>query len=288
MPMHVFRKKRWGFNAIELVVVVLVVFMVIGVFLVFLRSMRNVGGGDGNRSINNLQQLALSSNNFNFTHKKLPPAFDQFKQMTFPVSVHVHLLPFLEGDKLYQTILATRGLRGTNEVVPIFFTTVDYTVSNRAGVQNSAANLRVFSDKGVATPFDGNMAPLGLVEPGTASLPKTCEDGTSNTILFSMKFAGCGDGGSLYAAPPNSPFAAFFGQNAALARANATGKNVTFQLVPTDCHTSPLMAQSPWKEGINAAMADGSVRFISATVSPRTWNQLVQPNDGMAVGPDWQ
>jgi hypothetical protein len=288
MPKHVFRKKRRGFNAIELVVVVLVVFMVIGVFLVFLRSMRNVRGGDGNRSINSLKQLSLSANNFNCTHKKLPPAYDQFKQMTFPVSVHVHLLPFLEGDKLYQTILATRGQRGTDEVVWIYFSTTDSTVSNRAGVQNFAANLRVFSDKGVATPFDGNMAPLGLVEPGTASLPKTCEDGTSNTILFSMKFAECGDGGSRYAAPPNSPFAAFFGQNAAQARANATDRNVTFQIWPSDCHTSPLMAQSPMKEGIYVSMADGSVRFINATVSPRTWNQLVQPNDGMAVGPDWQ
>jgi hypothetical protein len=289
MSMHVFRKKRLGFNAIELVVVILLVFILIGLVLVFLQRPQKVRDGDQAYSINNLKILALAPINFNSLHKKLPPAYDQFKQMTFPASVHVHLMPFVEQDKLYQTIIATRGQRGTSEVVPFFLFQIDITnTKSSAGVQNFAANLRVFSDKGLKTPFDCDMAPLADIEPGTASIPKSFEkDGTSNTILFAPKFAQCGNGGSRYAASPNSPFAAFFGQNAAQVKANATAKNVTFQLMPENCHTNPLMAQTPVQEGIDVAMADGSVRFISAAVSPRTWNQLVQPNDGMKVEDDW-
>src|SRR5207244_2701002 len=87
--------------------------------------------------------------------------------------------------------------------------------NNGAAVQNFAANLRAFSDKGYKTPFEANMPPLAAVEPGAASLPKSFPDGTANTIAFITKFAECGDGGSRYAAAPDSKFAAFFGQDAA-------------------------------------------------------------------------
>ena len=283
-------RQRYGFNAIELVVVTFVIFILIGLVLVFFRSPQKVRDGDQAYSVNNLKTLALASINFNSLHKKLPPAYDQFKQMNFPVSVHVHLMPFVEQDRLYQTIVGTGGQRGTSEIVPFFLFQIDTTnTKSGAGVQNFAANLRVFSDKGLETPFDCDMAPLAAIEPGAASIPKSFEkDGTSNTILFAPKFAQCGNGGSRYAASPNSPFAAFFGQNAAQVKANATATNVTFQLEPTDCHSSPLLAQSPVQEGIDAAMADGSVRFISSTVSPRTWNLLVQPNDDQIIPTDWQ
>jgi hypothetical protein len=47
------------------------------------------------------------------------------------------------------------------------------------------------------------------------------------------------------------------------------------------------MAQSFTTDGIQARMADGMVRTISPNVSARTWNLLVQPNDGLEVPDDW-
>ena len=46
-------------------------------------------------------------------------------------------------------------------------------------------------------------------------------------------------------------------------------------------------ASSPHTGGINAALADGSVRFIAAGVSPGTWWALMTPNSGDIPGSNW-
>jgi hypothetical protein len=107
--------------------------------------------------------------------------------------------------------------------------------------------------------------------------------------LFVTKLAVCGDGGSRYASPPDSPFAAYFGQNAARRNAHPADPTATYQHQPSpgQCLTTPLMAQSMSQDGLSVGMADGSVRVVRPDLSPRTWNLLVQPNDGMELGDDW-
>jgi hypothetical protein len=282
-------RRRYGFNAIELVVVILLIFAVLGVVVVILPKRRSPSTS---QSMNNLMQLALASNNANAQYKRLPPAFDQFGPVKFSASVHVHLLPYVEEDKLYKMYL-DQGGKGNWDgfVIRPFVCPVDFTrTNNGAGVQNFAANLRAFSDKGRETKFDANMPALAAIEPSDASMPKSFPDGTSNTILFTTKYANCKDGGSRFVAVPNSSYAAFFGQNAALVSAEATDPGATFQLQPTadECLIQPLMPQTMWQEYILTGMADGSVRTINSTVSPRTWNLLVQPNDDQIIPTDWQ
>jgi hypothetical protein len=134
------------------------------------------------------------------------------------------------------------------------------------------------------------MPPLGPVEPGNQAIPRTFADGTSNTIVFVTKLAVCGDGGSRYAAAPDSAFAAYFGQNAAQKKADPADPRATFQMQPGpgQCLTTPLMAQSMSQTGLSVALADGHVLVVSPNLSPRTWNLLVQPNDGMELGDDWR
>ena len=38
---------------------------------------------------------------------------------------------------------------------------------------------------------------------------------------------------------------------------------------------------------IAAALADGSTRFVTNDVTPRTWYCACNPNDGLPLGPDW-
>jgi competence protein ComGC len=297
MSQHVFHKKRSGFNAIELVVVVVIVFILIGLVLVVLKSRKDNSRIEDGRAEGwmKLKYLALACHNINHVYKKLPPAFDQYGQMRFPASVHVHLLPYIEGDNLYKMFLEHKedGELPDNARCYQFLCNLDYTQTKDAdsnGVQNYAANLRVFSDKGMATKFDANMPALAGIEPSQASIPGSFSDGTSNTIFFATKLGNCQDGGSRYVAAPDSKFAAFFGQNASTITASASDPRSTFQLIPlaNQCLITPLLAQSMSDSGISVGMGDGSVRFISATVSPRTWNLLVQPNDGMELGKDWE
>jgi hypothetical protein len=296
MTTYVFGKRRCGFSLIELGVVILVVFVLIGMVLVALKIER-----DTNRPIgpsmrawteNKLKNLSLACLNANHFFKTLPPAFDKYGQMKFSASVHVHLLPYVGPDNLYKMFLEQKddGDLPRNVAVKQYDCFEDYTqIKDGKGVQNFAANLRVFSDKGMATEFDANVRVLTGIEPGKASIPGSFPDGLSNTIFFTTKLANCQDGGSRYVAAPDSKFAAFFGQNAATAIAHSSDPRSTFQLMPLpkECLIAPLMAQSMSDHGISVALGDGSVRFINPNISPRTWNQLLQPNDGLEIRDDW-
>jgi hypothetical protein len=241
---------------------------------------------------NNIKQLTLACHSANDVFKRLPPAFDQYGEMTFPASVHVHLLPFIEQDHLYKTYLGQKGIGNwEQQIIPTFVCPIDPTQRNNgAGVQNFAANLRVFSDKGMATKYDADMPALAQVEPGKAKIRESFLDGTSNTVFFTTKYANCQDGGSRYVAAPDSAFAAFFGQNAARISAHPSDPAATFQDYPTDrqCLITPLMAQSMANQRLVVGLGDGHVQIINPNLSPRTWNLLVQPNDGMELGDDWR
>jgi hypothetical protein len=197
-------------------------------------------------------------------------------------------LPFIEQRRLYQDFLQA-GRVDENAEITMYAGSSLRKGEDPRSVQCLAANLRVFSDKGVNTPFDGRMPALGAIEPGGATIKGTFTDGTAYTILFATKHAYCGEGGSRFAAAPNSTFAAFFGENAASVMAHPSDPGATFQIMPSrqECLTSPLMAQSFSPHMIMVGMADGSARGISADISPRTWNSAVQPNDGNVLGSDW-
>src|SRR5262249_34401722 len=132
-----------------------------------------------------------------------------------------------------------------------------------------------------------------------ARIPATFANGTSNTICFATKFAACSQassvagvviqGGSRYDANPTSPFAAFFGENAAEKPAHPSDPDAAFQLAPRggDYLVWPLMAQSFSRQGLAVARADGSVRDFLPDVSPDIWNQVLQPNACNYGGCDW-
>jgi len=242
--------------------------------------------GDRHQTTLHLKEMVLAMYGCADMHKgRIPPAFDQFKGITYPASVHVHLLPFLKQDDLYKTFLK-EGQGNAEAEVLVFQGLDDPSIVRLAGIQNFGANLRVFSDKGVATLYDADMPPLAAVEPGTAAIPKTFTDGTSNTIVFSTKMAECGRGGSRYSANPTSLFAAFIGQNPARESAAPDDPRATFLLQPgtDECLVSPLMAQSFDPDRILVALGDGSVRSVMATIDPGVWNQAMQPNDGRTLG----
>ncbi len=285
-------RKRPGFSLVELLVVLGIAATLLGLVLPAVRSAQ-VAGVD-KQTMNNIKQMSLATHSVNDVFKRLPPAFDKFGQIQkYALSVHVHLMPYIEEDNLYKTFLE-EGKGNTKAKVMPFLSRFDPSAAkkDKEGIQNLAANLRVFADKGFNTKYNENMKALGAVEPGTASIPRSfIDDGTSNTISFVTKYGYCGEeGGSRYAAAPNTKFAAFFGQNAATMKAHPSDPKATYQLNPDtkQCLTTPLMGQSFTKKGLQIGLFDGSARLVSPNVSAETWNRAVQPNDGMELGKDWE
>ena len=282
--------KRSGFSLVELMVVMFIAAVLLGLLLPAVRSAQTAS--EDRQTVNNLKQVTLAMHGANDAYNQLPPAFDKFGGIKYPVSVHVNLLPFIEEAPLFKEFLEGEGKGDEKAKVGPFISPVDPSADKKVkdGIQNLAANLRVFADSGVKTKYNQNMPALKAVEPGSARIPKTFRDGTSNTIVFATKYAYCGDdGGSRFAAAPNTKFAAFFGQNAATKMADPADPKATFQLLPNakQCLSSPLMAQSFSKKAMLVGLADGSVRTVTPKLSAQTWNQAVQPNDGLPMGPDW-
>jgi hypothetical protein len=62
-----------------------------------------------------------------------------------------------------------------------------------------------------------------------------------------------------------------------------------FQVQPTGPNCNPSYTpQSYSPSALSVSMFDGSVRMVSAAISPRTWGLLVQPNDGEPLPTDWE
>ena len=281
--------RRSGFSLVDLLVIVMLLLLTLTLLVPAVQAVQLAGHKQA--SVNNLKQVCLAIHHVNDTNRRLPPACDKFANWEFAATVHVYLLPYMEHDNVYRAYNAAMGKGAPREATVQFFIAPDdnSNPTNKVkGVQNYAANLRVFSDKGMRTKHDSDMGELKAVESGSARIPATFQDGTSNTIVFATRYAAAGDGGSCWAAEPNSKFAAFFGQNAAKKAADASDETATFQLQPgkKEARATPLMAQSLQK-ALLVGLADASVRTISADLSAATWNAAVQPNDGGVLGADW-
>lgn len=282
--------RRRGFNLIQLLVILALIAILLALLLPAVQKVREAA--KRTEAVNNLKQMTLALHSCNDVYRRLPPAYSEFGIVKFPTSMHVYLLPFVEQEPLFKDYVKQMGGGNTKEaqVQPFIAKSDPSHKDQTAGVQNYAANLRVFSDAGVNTVHDKPLPALGAEVKGTAGIPRTFVDGTSNTIVFATKLAVCGDdGGSRYAAQVNTKYAAFIGQNPAKVTARPADATATFQDMPDQkqCLTSPLMAQSWDRGGLIAGLGDGSVRTLSPKLSPQTWNYALQPNDGNPLGADW-
>lgn len=283
-------QRRQGFSRVDLAVVLVMTAILLGLFFPAVYAAQVAGGKKETQQ--HLKMMMLAVHSCQDAYGKVPPASGKFpNNKGLNATLHIHTLPFLEQDPLFQQYLKAGGKKVAPVVVPFFVSKSDPSVGEkkREGIQNFAVNLRVFSDKGHATMHDKDMPALAAMEPASRNLVQAFKDGTSVTIAFTTKFGYCDDGGSRYASTPDTSSAAFFGQNAARKKADPSDPSATFQLRPgpKECRCAPLMAQSFFKTGLWVAMGDGSVREVSPKVSPETWNAAMQPNDGNLLGPDW-
>jgi prepilin-type N-terminal cleavage/methylation domain-containing protein/prepilin-type processing-associated H-X9-DG protein len=144
-----------------------------------------------------------------------------------------------------------------------------------------------------------------LASDGKARIAGSFPDGTSNTILFAEKYARCvlggttgvvNNGGSLWAywntystsGPPKlHPLHPAFSED--YFSPNGIGIGSKFQIQPNPFmgNCDPNRASTGHSGGMQVALADGSVRTLSAGITADTWWNASRPYDGTPLGSDW-
>ncbi len=177
------------------------------------------------------------------------------------------------------------------------------------GACSYAANVQVFCK---VKPWDDPAEPghywydqyFFSAGEGRPRLGSSFPDGTSNTILFGEKYAVCrnpslGDkylGGSYWAywnifndgittlLPKHPGFEIDY-----FNKTTGVGPYSVFQVQPNpfNGNCDPTKASTPHPGGMQAALADGSVRNIAPGINGMTWWYACVPNDGHPMPSDW-
>jgi prepilin-type N-terminal cleavage/methylation domain-containing protein/prepilin-type processing-associated H-X9-DG protein len=294
-----FRSCRWrGFTLIELLVVIAIIAILIGLLLPAVQKVREAAARM--QCSNNLKQISLATIDMADTYEgKLPPSIGVYPGVAIQSpnqsngGTFLHILPFLEQNNLFQSSLVNPdpdGRNGNNptysqwtsqvqtSIVKTYYCPSDYTFSQSPAGSSYGINGQIFRY---------NYAGWGGSE--LKRFPASIPDGTSNTIFYTEKLhrtfncTNCCNNYDNNYWPDWGPIISSSDCG------EPTGPAAMFQ---TGCSGNPSncdgnRASSPHTGGINAALGDGSVRFVANGVSGATWWSAMTPAGGEVLGSDW-
>lgn len=246
---------------------------------------------------NNLKQLILGMHGAHDDFKRLPPAYGRIGDGPLAAGNHsafVHLLPFVEQAHLQlmpELLPKDQGQPGT-AVVRVYLSPMDPAFDSKnppGGRVCYAANIRVFSKDAARVPL-GKQVTLHRVMGDGLRLMEMA-DGISNTMMFGSRFSSCGPKATLTlfdGLTPRDDGSPFFGAGEHSVRADGeSALDRTFQVAPSPTNCRPeasIYGHTFFRTGMNIGMCDGSVRFMSNSIDPNTYQALIGPMDGQAIG----
>jgi prepilin-type N-terminal cleavage/methylation domain-containing protein len=268
--------RRRGFTLIELLVVIAIIAVLIGLLVPAVQKVREAAARI--QCENNLKQLGIATHNCNDTYNQIPPTVGPFPGPNAGNNgtAEYYLFPFIEQDNLYnqsqkQSMSATGSyvnawLYSYTTSVRTYICPSDPTIlnglaQNTYGTSSYAANYMVFTT-------------------GGASIPRSFQDGTSNTILFAERYGVCGS----YPVIRDYPYYYFY--TPMFAYPNTYTGNGLFQVRPLPANCVPTVTQTA-HPGMMVALGDGSARLVTGSISLGTWQAAITPAGGEILGSDW-
>jgi len=258
---------RFGFTMIELLVILAILVFLLGLLIPVVQQVRRAASRTN--SLNNLRQMAIAMHNINDVYKKMPPVVGSFPNKDEKAgTLFFHILPYIEQQNIYQKAEGDVNKNATyGIVIPVYLNHKD----------TSAPPGNRYKGWLATTSYAANWMVFGHTPGGTASIPATFPDGTSNTIVFAERYQICNGN------PCGWGYSSFY-YWAPMFAFYSKGK---FQNAPKQEDCNPALAQAIDPSGIQLALGDGSARTVNENISSETWWNATDPADGNPLGPDW-
>ena len=310
------RRRSRGFTLIELLVVIAIIAILIALLLPAVQQAREAARRT--QCKNNLKQLGLALHNYHDVHSCLPFGHSGNSRKYSAIS---QLLPFFEQANVYAQIyfslLAHHPDNDKARLQELPMLRCNSDSDNPLSAAGGALNYMVNKGSGVIWaapngPNAGLPAASGVMYYGSCIRFRDITDGTTNTAAFSERLLTDGNNSTV------SPLSDVFFSPAAPANADEAVQMCAAVDINDLANQFPLFMGAPWIDGqhtylhtdvpnarscgfftigranmppssrhvggVNVALCDGSVRFVSENVDRSIWRAVGTRAGGEVIG----